>query len=696
MEQETETAIEVMPEEPQVPEERKRLVSHWCDRVRKAKDHFGKRFKAMRDDAKFLRGDQWDGDTGRYVANIVQRHVQQRVAALYAKNPVIKCKRRDTMDFTLWDGKLETAAAAFQAMQAMQQPQVDPVTGAPMMPQIDPNAMALMQDIQSGMERRKQLDKVSKTMEVVTKYTLAEQLPPFKMSMKQLVRRTCSVGVGYVKIGIQRAFAKRPEDVEKVTDITQQLETLARLIEEAGDGEIEQHEKEAEQLRLLLAEIQAKPEVVTKEGVVFDFPKSDDVIVDPKCNYLRGFSGAGWIAHQFKLSVDDVKEIYGVELKDGKYTAYTDGIKKDGEKSCDKVLVWEVYSKNDGQVFTIADGHDDFLREPAEPEVKLERFWPIFVLAFNEVESTDDEIYPPSDVELLRPAQKEYNRARDGLREHRFANRPATATSKGMLSDEDKMKLETHPANAVIELNALQPNQKIDDVLQPIKNPPIDPALYEVDSVFIDVQRIGGSQEANLGGTSGSSATESSIAESSRMSSLQSNIDDLDDMMNEIARSLGQVLLRELSVETVKRIAGPGAVWPELSAQDIEDELILEVEAGSSGRPNKAAELANWERMMPFLLQLPGVNPQWLAKQAVMRLDDRLDITDAIIDGLPSITQMNAQKQVGTGDPATDPNAQGDKGANNQEQPQQSEGAPQGMNPAEAPVLYDAAGNRIG
>jgi hypothetical protein len=45
-------------------------------------------------------------------------------------------------------------------------------------------------------------------------------------------------------------------------------------------------------------------------------------------------------------------------------------------------------------------------------------------------------------------------------------------------------------------------------------------------------------------------------------------------------------------------------VWPHLSLADIADELFLEVEAGSTGKPNQAIEINNWKKMLPFLIQL--------------------------------------------------------------------------------------------
>ena len=172
---------------------------------------------------------------------------------------------------------------------------------------------------------------------------------------------------------------------------------------------------------------------------------------------------------------------------------------------------------------------------------------------FNETEHRD-KIYPRSDVDLLSPMQHEYNRARQGLREHRRANRPKYAAPAGMLEPEDKAKLKDHPANALIELQALATGQKVNDVIQPVQQIGIDPNLYEVRSIFDDVQLVGGAQEANYGGVSKAAATETSIAEA-RMSSLGAQIDELDSFMSNVTRTAGQVLLLEMSQSRFKEFA---------------------------------------------------------------------------------------------------------------------------------------------
>lgn len=652
--------------------DRKALVKEWTDRVKSGKAFFKNDFKQMDDDMKFASGEQWDGGNGgRYVANIVQRHLNQRVASLYAKDPRIVAKRRRTMDFTLWDESMETVNGLLTSLQG----------AAQVGQQADPNSLQLINDIMQGMNKHKLMDKIAKTMEILAEYTLSEQQPGFKVRMKQLVRRTSTVGVGYVKVDFARALQKRPDDVEKVTDITSQIAVLEREAYNLQGPEKDQNDSELAALKVQLAALNQNQEMVVNEGVVFDFPKSKNIIVDPRCSELIGFVGAKWIAQEFILSVNDVKEVYHVDLKKGQYTNYTAADEKirsemlperglDGKfkTTPGRVRVWEIYSKDDKMLYVVAEGYCDFLREPGEPNVKLKRFWPIFPLAFN-VREDDDKIYPQSDVFLIRDMQKEYNRQRQGLKEHRVANRPKTLVGAGQLDEEDIVGLRNHPANAVIVLRALQPGQKAEDVLQAYKGSPIDSALYDTSQAFDDIQRVAGAQEADLGGTNGDSATESKISESNRMTSIASNIDDLEDMLNDLAGSMGEIFFKEISSETAKKIAGPGAAWPELTAQEISDQLILKIEAGSSGRPNKAAELDNITKLAPLIMQIPGISPKWLFEQLVMRMDDRLDPTDALQSGLQSIVSMNAQKQIAQGDSQNNPQQQGNKGANNAPMP---------------------------
>jgi hypothetical protein len=84
-----------------------------------------------------------------------------------------------------------------------------------------------------------------------------------------------------------------------------------------------------------------------------------------------------------------------------------------------------------------------------------------------------------------------------------------------------------------------------------------------------------------------------------------------------------------MSLQTVQNIAGPGAAWSEMNKELFANEVLLEIEAASSGRPNKAVEIANYERIAPLMLQA-GANPQFLLRDGIKRLDDRLDVEAAL------------------------------------------------------------------
>jgi len=550
-------------------------------------------------------------------------------------------------------------AAAAGAAQGMVPP------GSPMMAQAVGSGMDIMMDAARVKNENQMMDKLARTLELLYGYEVDNQPHPFKGMLKMTVRRAVTNGVAYVKLGYERIMNQRPDLESGIADANERLATLERLAADAGDNITEEDDKEAEQLRLLVNDLTQMQGAVVREGLTFDYPQSTRVIPDIKCIDLRNWVAADWVAEEFMLSASEIEEIYGVDVR-GNCTEYGDNDANDpvammanwsssrdkDEQRADKnALVWEIYSRKDGLVYTICDGYKEFLREPASPEIYNERFYPWYALIFNGLED-EKELYPPSDVRLIRDMQLEYNRCREGLKEQRIAGRPFIGIVAGSMDAEDLEKLVNREANAIIELNALQPNQDIKQLMQAYAGAGIDPNLYEVNPVYEDILRTTGIQEANLGGTSNTTATQSQIAEGSRMTSMGSNIDDLNDLLTQLARNGGQILLREMSQQRVKQVVGQGAVWPASpDAQNIANEILLEIEAGSMGRPNQAQEIANAQRLYPLLIQLPGIDPEFLAKDVLRRLDDRLDLTEAFKSALPSIVAMNGAMSGGAPGP---------------------------------------------
>ncbi|TDX21892.1 hypothetical protein DFO67_13211 [Modicisalibacter xianhensis] len=647
--------------EPEVDESRQALVKEWCQKVRSAKQHHEKAFKRMERNIKRVRNgadEDWAKDD-RYITNILQRHVQQRTAALYAKNPKVVAKRRRRMVQTTWDGSSQAAMMALQGTM-----------------QGDPMAMQLLQSIQAGQQQKDMVDNIAETLERLYGYFMDEQVPPMKKSLKRLVRRAITTGVGYSKLGYQREMEPMPGIERKLSDYGDELARLQRMLEQYSEDDegFDETSAEAEKLRLALQTLQEKEQVITREGIVWDYPSSTAIIPDPKCASITDWDGADFIAHEFLMTKDQVQETFGVDLN--QFTGYMADGKEQGDTQSDteetRACVWEVQDKVSGLFYYVCDGYKDFLQEPAEPPITLERFFTVYALTFNDLEadherSCEDGLFPPSDVDLLWPMQQEYNRARDALREHRIAKQPMYATSQP-ITEEDEDKLRTRQPHEVIKFQGLPPGTDPSTLIREIQTAPIDPNVYQTNDVFTDVLRAVGAQESQFGGMAGATATEASIAEASRTSSMQSAIDDLDDFLTEMCRDAGKVMLMEMDEQTVKEIVGPGAVWPQMTQEEVLKEIYLEVKAGSSGRPNKAAEMQNFQMLAPFLQMLPNISPEFLVREAIKRLDDTLDPDEAMLPGAPSLQMLNASANAGGGAAAegsSDPKAQGGQGARN-------------------------------
>ena len=649
-------------EVPDPPEPRRQLVTRWNQRVERARRLMEPTFRRMRRNMDFAYGRQWpstshDFQDDRYIANIALRHVQQRTASLYANNPTIVAKKRERLLAAVWDGDWAT----YQAAQAQMQ-QITMIAQAQGLPPTSlpgaVNAAAIMADFKNVQSYDRMLDRVCKTLEILWNYEIDAQTFPFKVMMKHTVRRAIVTGVGYVKLGFQRALKMRPELEMRIADMSERLAHIERLSADLADNEIPRESAEAEELRLAIQAMQQEPKLIVREGLLFDYPDSTSIIVDPKCRQLRGFLGADWACQEYYLTVDDIQEIYGVDVGYG-YRAYsrdeiltgsyTNSVADAHNPTIPGLLpdmqdtlgcVWEIYNRKDGLVYVLCDGYKDFLQEPVAPDVYNDDFWPWYPLVLNETYH-EREIFPQSDIDLLKDMQLELNRARQGLREHRRANRPKMAVAGGVLEDEDKQKLQTHPANALLELNALSPGQKVEDVLQAVKMPPIDPALYETNQTFEDLLRVLGQDQAAMGQTTDTTATEAAVADASRHTDLSSVIDDQDDVLSQLAMAGGKILLLNVAAETVQEVVGPGAVWPELTKEDVAKNIYLTVKAGSTGRPNKQQEVQNAQIIFPMLQRIPGVSPEWMARELIKRLGDHIDLTDAFVAGVPSMDALN-------------------------------------------------------
>jgi len=664
---------------PEVSAETTALVEQWVSRITAAKAKWEPDFKRMRRNMEFASGIQWPGqtkmDTEKYVNNITLRMVNQKVASLYAKNPTAVATRRPRLDFQLWNGETESLMEAIgQAQQ---------ILSAGM--ELPPELASFFKDVEDGRLRKQMVDKIGKTLQIIYGHAIDSQKPEFKQQLKQCVRRAIICGVAYGRPIFCREDSANysPSSIDTRSGANERAGRAQEIINKIEDGTVAQDSATTGTLKNLAASLGVPQEASRlPERLEFDFLPSTAIIPDIRCRSLVDFVGARWKAIEYVLPVAEVNAIFGTKIKVG---TGAEGGAKEANQSNDVienqpsnvktdvfsgglVKLYEIFDYTTKTRCFVCDGWKEFVLEPEPVFPAISGFWHVFALTFNELEVDPDSqtsIFPPSDVQTVKSPQMEWNRTREDLRDHRRANSPRYIYRAGTISPEDLETLTNAAPNSAVGLKSVPADMPLDRVIMAMPMMQIDPAMYETQTLEQDMMLGGGMQQANLGPAQADvTATVGTIAEQSRMNVSASNIDDLDGFLSRLAQAGGEMLLLEMSEETAKRIAGVGAVWPnsDQSRADYLNEVFLKIEAASSGRPNKAVDIANWRDLAPLLLQA-GANPIGVVEETAKRLDDNLDSS-----GFFPLTPPEASSSPGGGSSSTDggPMQEGSNGPSTQ------------------------------
>jgi hypothetical protein len=563
--------------------------------------------------------------------------VAQKVAQLYARNPRVEAVRRQRLDFQVWDGDIETLTEAYQALQQSL------ATGVPNL-----GALVVMRDFTQGRQQQRKIERFCRTLEVVDQYDIDCSFPDFKEQMKQLVRRVVICGVAYARPSFVRTGEETPgvSTVDTRGSLFDRQRMMAAMQNRIVEDDMDEGSPEYATMQNLAVSLgvssQKQDDYSLPERVEHDFLPSTSVIPDERCRHLKDFVAARWLFIEYNLPAEDVNEIFGLVGEDRVCGGTQDAeerekeLKTEEEDSSDpccsaNVRLIEILDAQTRTRAFVAKGHDKYILpfEPLDP--CYPGFWPLVSLTFNDVEVDESceraSIFPPSDVDLIRDSQSEWNRTREANRDQRNANAPKYVVRKGVLSPNDIEKLRTAEPNSVVELENVPSDREPSQLIQVLQVAHIDPALYETRSLEQDFLLTSGVQQANIGPAQPDvTATVGTIAEQSRMSVASSNVDDLDSFLSKLARMRGHLRMQGMSAGVVKMIAGPGAVWPTLEMPNYLSQVYLTIVASSSGRPNRALEIANFERIAPILMQ-SGANPVAIIEEAIRRLgDERMDV----------------------------------------------------------------------
>lgn len=583
-----------------VSPEEKAQVAYWTKQIEETldSDQYTKHRAGIVRHRRYVRGVRGENEDERVRTNLIYSTLAASLPYIYAKNPEIAV----------------TPAAAVDQKQL-------PIT-----------------------------KKLARTIEVV----LGRQLDDAKLKRrgKSCVRSAQTTGIGWLKVLYQRDIQTDPIIKGRIQDIQDNLQHMQHLIDKCDDDNaLQDHERNKAELEQQVAALKAQVEVVRAEGLVIDRILSEDMLVDLEVTDCDGYVDAKWQAHRVWYCEEDYEKTFG--CKHDKLTKYSrpKDDAKNGSSKKTYYAVWEIWHKVTNTVYTLGMGAEGWARPPYQPKKLGERWYPFFAIAFNAV---DGQFLPMSDVELLEKLQDEYEDTRNEYADVRRKNKPHYLADADT-TEKDVVKKTIAGVGEVIIIDGN--GKPLDQKFMPAKLLPVDPANYSTDQIRFDAEYVYGMGDAARGSVSkAKTATEAEILQGGMSSRTGERQDVIEDTHRDIAQYSTEIILQEMTLPQVQRLAGPQAVWPQMAKSEVFDMVQIEIRSGTSGKPNKAREQEQWLKFLPGftdlitkVAELRTANNHEvadalvkIARETIRRFDERIDIDEFLPSGQQ---QGEAQQQ---------------------------------------------------
>lgn len=258
-------------------------------------------------------------------------------------------------------------------------------------------------------------------------------------------------------------------------------------------------------------------------------------------------------------------------------------------------IVWERYELHSRRRYVWIDGYSKFLINEVYSTTSR-YFYPYFLFYFNRVTG---RFMPLSDAKLQRPFNEEYNLLRTHDRAAKRASYNKYVVPAGVLTDEEKDKLESAAPEAVIELQNVK---EVEPYLKTIVGSNYEPLKYDSTKCRADLDETGNVPASARGDTHGASfATSDQIANQTMNEQSDRYRGLLERGITEIGVHILDIANDVLPESHVKSRLGPGAVFPEIDRKTMWSSMQLEVVGGSMSKPNQARNLDLWKNIGGFL-----------------------------------------------------------------------------------------------
>ena len=490
---------------------------------------------------------------------------------------------------------------------------------------------------------------------------------------KGVVRAALTNSYGVLKVCFQRDLDTDPIIRARLQDAQDNLARIDGLASELADEDTKGHDQlEAKRMELMetIKGYQNDPEPQTISGLVIDRVPTDQLIIDPTINDFSDYPMADWMCQCVPMSREYVEDMYKIKV-DGaavytesegdavdRRTVMSSSADSDNVKPEDQVLVFEIWDRRSQRVYWMCDGCPYFLREPDSPQKVGSRWFPFFLLPFDQVV---DEFVAPSLVDLMEGLQEEHNKTRDTQMMHKDFCKPGYIAG----ADVDEKSITRFAQAELGEITILKntEGQDLRSLIQPKQYPPIDQALYDTSAIRQDIEQVTGMQDAMRSNVvKPKTATEAQIMQqglSGRVAAFRDAVEyflqeldenDVADVMGRAPQAFDPLTMQPVPTEQPYE-------WFRLSASQLSRLIRLKIEAGSTGAPNKLQEQENWGKVVPTIMQAvqmlyqlgsQGLDTrpfETIVTETCRRFDERIDPKAFIPDLQPQLAQQAMLQQ---------------------------------------------------
>jgi hypothetical protein len=304
-----------------------------------------------------------------------------------------------------------------------------------------------------------------------------------------------------------------------------------------------------------------------------------------------------------------------------------------------RVTIYEIWDIEHDKLKVIAEGHDEWLRNDETPEGVEEH--PYTFLQYNDI---PDEIYPLSDIKVLKSPQDEYNKSRAMVITHAKRYGRKYGYIENQISEEEMDKIEAGEDGTFFKVKELP----LDKTIGVLTDAPLDTSVYtNLDQARGDFDRLATTNEADRGVIERrKTAYEASKVYGSSDLRKEDRRALIEDFMGETGDKLLQSMQANLSPQAAVPIAGKkrALTWLHIDKSNIEGQFNVKVEIGSMSAKLPESERQEFVGFMQALSQFP---PELIQKK--VNLDGLLEVVPSMFPALEDINLLNSpeiQKQI--------------------------------------------------